>query len=743
MPFTERIGEWRAYVPERQFNAVAQSATKIYAGAESSLLIIDKIEWAPRRLTKVEGLSDVGIQYLEYSDALDALVIVYRNANIDIVQGGVIYNLADIERKADIAVKEVNDVHLEGDILYMATTFGIVAVDIQQREVRFTTFTDIDISSVLAQGDEVLVGTGEGIYSKDVSVGNPTDFLEWDFVNDQVAALPADFTVTALARAGATTYIGTPGEVWAWQGNTVTTAVATAGFTPTYLVAGADDEVFVGWLCDDEGCDGKVDLLGSDGSVTTLNDFCVDRPLDAMREGNGRIWLADRFEGLRLTDDSGGCTPFEFGGPFSNTIYSLTYGGGRLWASSGGPTLQFGFQATRLGSYAYDGEDWSYINERFTPALSGTNHLFNHSDVAIHPVDSTVYIASYYGGLIALDDGEVTLYDDANSGLPADGEQVRLISLDFDSQHNLWMVLYRSTNNVVVLTNEGEWLTFTASGIFPQDLVVDNFDNLWIASNAGVTVFSAGDLATTTDDRQRRFVVSEQGLPSNDIRSLAVDLDNQVWVGTVQGVAYFPCGSSPFDAQFCGAQRVTVEEGGENDYLLQNETVEAITIDGADRKWFGTTNGLFVQSPSARTRIDYFSTDNSPLFSNEITALATDGRSGTVYIGTSKGLVSYRSDATEGDEFQHSGVYAFPNPVRPEYDGPIAITGLARDSDVKIADVNGRIVYETTANGGQAIWDGRDYNGQEVASGVYLVLGTTTPTLTTPNTVVTKVMIVR
>ena len=155
--------------------------------------------------------------------------------------------------------------------------------------------------------------------------------------------------------------------------------------------------------------------------------------------------------------------------------------------------------------------------------------------------------------------------------------------------------------------------------------------------------------------------------------------------------------------------------------LLETETINTIEIDGANRKWMGTqTSGVFLISEDGTEQIHHFTEENSPLPSNEIRDIEINDETGEVFFGTLNGIVSYKSTATEaGDYF--SDVYAYPNPVRPEFDGTIAIKGLVRDSDVKITDVSGNLVYETTSYGGQATWNGRTFDGQRVKSGIYLV----------------------
>jgi hypothetical protein len=212
-------------------------------------------------------------------------------------------------------------------------------------------------------------------------------------------------------------------------------------------------------------------------------------------------------------------------------------------------------------------------------------------------------------------------------------------------------------------------------------------------------------------------------------------------VGTREGPVVFDGAQDPFSGDGHG-YRVRIDQDGVLSFLLFEEEVTSIAIDGANRKWLGTQNGVFVQSPDGETEIARFNTGNSPLLHNRIVDIEIDHTNGDVYIGTDAGINVVRTDAIEGRPLHNSSAYAFPNPVRPEYDGPIAIRGLAEDAIVKITDIHGSLVYETQALGGQAIWYGRDINGQRAASGVYLVFSTTQSQFDKPDAIVTKILMV-
>jgi hypothetical protein len=253
---------------------------------------------------------------------------------------------------------------------------------------------------------------------------------------------------------------------------------------------------------------------------------------------------------------------------------------------------------------------------------------------------------------------------------------------------------------------------------------VDTYDQKWMlprttqANPNYILVFNEKN----AEGNQVRGLKSGAGygnLPGTSVMAIAEDLDGEIWVGTDEGIAVFYNPQNIYEGE--DAQQILVNIDGYTQYLLETEIVKAIAVDGANRKWCGTERaGVFLISADGTEQIENFTEDNSPLFSNNITSLAYNGETGEVFIGTAKGLISYKSDATEGQDPQ-TDVYAYPNPVRPGYTGPIAIKGLARDAIVKITDVTGTLIYETRAEGGQATWNGYNFDGRRANTGVFMV----------------------
>ncbi len=322
----------------------------------------------------------------------------------------------------------------------------------------------------------------------------------------------------------------------------------------------------------------------------------------------------------------------------------------------------------------------------------------------------------------------MSLYNDANSSLQnavGDEARTRVSGLAFDDDNNLWVSNHAAPKPLSVLTPDGKWQSFNLNcgRTLIHQLDVDDNGFIWIvdgSSQGGITVFDPGNPDNPADDRCRSFTETNSTLPTNNTNCLAVDLEGDVWVGTTQGIVIFECGSSAFE-DICNGSRRVIEQDGFGAYLLETENVQTIAIDGANRKWIGTTNGVFVLSPDGEQQVTRFTTENSPLLDNNVIDIAIHPQTGETFIATNSGLISVQSDAIAGQRTHANPVRVFPNPVQPDYDGPIAIRGLTRDANVKITTPAGQLVYETRALGGQAIWDGRDYNGNRVGSGVYLV----------------------
>jgi len=307
--------------------------------------------------------------------------------------------------------------------------------------------------------------------------------------------------------------------------------------------------------------------------------------------------------------------------------------------------------------------------------------------------------------------------------------RIQISDIKFDNNNNLWGLNSQVEKPLFVKTAKDEWFSFSMNqdinGLYFDELIIDQANRKWgIIHDGGLFVYSDNNTLSNHLDDEYKILNTNSGngnLPSLNIYTIIEDLDREIWIGTDKGVAVFYYPELIFSGFNFDAQQILIQEGEYGQYLLSTERINCIKIDGANRKWVGTeSSGLYLLSDDGLEQIHHFTTTNSPLFSNKIIDISINQLSGEVYIATDKGLISYRSDATIG-EVKQEETYIFPNPVRENYQGNIAISQLVNNALVKITDINGVLVYQTIANGAQANWNGKNFNNEKVGTGIYLV----------------------
>lgn len=755
------IGEWKSHLPYKYAISVTQSDEYLFYATPFSILRIDKEDGAQRRISKVEGLSQVNINRLAYNRASETLIVAYEDSTIDLVREDGITALSDIKNfSAILSEKVIENIRINSDnTVLLVGNFGLTELRLDDATFTFTTFTGIDVLDVANYRDHVYLVTEEGIYVTPRSNNRIEDFTTWDFF-DADGALPGDYSARAIGVWEDELYFEVNGSVLRYDGTAVDTVFAGHPLQVARYISTEGSRLVIGLGCSsyqDTDCDALILYSDADGNLTENSSFCIARPRAAAPDTQGRIWLADQFQGFRLIEAGGDCRSFDVNSPFSHKVSDILIQEDTVWVAAGGAQLDGQNLFNQEGIYRLANEEWTNFRIANTSEFNPpTGRLFDLWKFASDPETNRVWVASNLEGLVEFKDGKIqTVYNEFNSSLtddPANPGRIRVGGLHFDENTgNLWVTNYLVEEALHVLRPDGTWKAFNPPGTQSQlqDIVIDPNGYLWMTTpseNSGVVVFDPGDLDVAGDDRWRTINASGNGespigVPSNRIFSIAVDQDGAVWAGTEQGVVVFECGNTAFEADLCPGNKPTSEVDGILGFLLETSPITDIEVDGANRKWFGTTSGIFVQSPNGREAVAQFDEQNSPLFNNTITDIAIDPKTGEVWIGTNQGLQSFQSDVIEGDNFHAASATVFPNPVRPEYDGPIVMRGLARNSDVKVTDINGQLVFEGTALGGQAVWNGRDYTGRRVNSGVYLIYATNTNRRDEAQAVVGKILI--
>ena len=414
----------------------------------------------------------------------------------------------------------------------------------------------------------------------------------------------------------------------------------------------------------------------------------------------------------------------------------------------GGPhTNYFGFMLFTYSSpiQILNNNEWTIYQHEGISEQTGVSFQGSFC-LDVDPSNTEHVFAGSRNGLYEYLNGKfVKYYDHSNSPIePFDGvdEEYQLVTgTKFDQKGNLWVLnssapttaLMKYANGSFTKMNHSELMKLNRGQLKNRSngelskIIIDNKGVMWFVNNNWV--LPAIYQYNTDNDEIIAYenIVNQDGTRLNiqeGIRCVAEDLEHNIWVGS--SVGPFMLESSEIEDGGSTFTQVKVPRNdGTNyaDYLLTGIDISSIAIDGGNRKWIGTfNNGVYLISADNMTQIHHFTTDNSKLLSNTIMSIAINPTSGEVFFGTDKGLCSYISDATAtNSEMTTDNVWAYPNPVEPGYAGPITITGLSLDADVKILTANGAIINEGRSNGGTYVWDGCDQKGRRVASGIYMV----------------------
>ncbi len=748
-----KIGQWQSHYAYQFGTFVAQSPTHVFYGNTQGMLKIEKESREIERLSTVDGLSESGMGIIKYDPFNELLVATYFNGNIDFIhEDGGLDNLPFIATSIFLGDKTINDILIETDTTaYLSMGFGLKVLNIRDQEFGDETRAGIPFNQTAVLNNHLYAATEEGIYKITLDGSkNIQDFNSWTHLAG-TGGFPLDYSTNNIARYKDELYFDINDNIFRYDENSLTSLFYDEDLTPIYMTT-EGPHLLVGMSCFNEdtgrSCNGRALFFNEETLVKNLssNSDCINRPTYGVEDAQERVFFADEWDGFRLTElGENNCNKFNVNSPFNLLASQLVLSDEELWVAPEVLIPQLAFNDR--GFYSYIEGTWKNYNVSNYSSLNGVKGIYR---VAVSPDKNEVFFGTRWdNGLFKLnrETDEITVFSNEEAKLKpsADAARTRVTGLAYDEQNILWIGNHtEAAKGLIALKPDGEFtddfLSLPSRSI--RQILVDNEGYLWIATdNLGVVVYDyAGTIDDPGDDNIRSINVSNSVLPDNSVICLEQDLDGGIWVGTRNGSVVFECQGDPLNSGCTGSHpRVVV-----NDIpaLLLDETiVNTIAVDAANRKWFGTRSGIFVQSPDGSERLATFDKDNSPIFDNIINDIAINQNTGLVYIATGKGIISFKTDAAGINQNHSSKITVFPNPVRPDYDGPIAIKGFARDSDIKITDISGRLVYETTALGGQAIWDGRDYRGRKANSGVYLVYATRTSNRDVPTAVVTKILL--
>ncbi len=758
--------QWRDHLAYNRATSIAEFDNKIYCTVTTTssgldpfykqthqgLFYYSKSDNSYGRLSKIDGLSDVDPVLIKANRYNNTLFISYNNSNIDILKNNTITNVSDILRKSILGNKSINAVTFYKQYAYLAVGFGIVVINTDNYEVKDTYIigpngSNINVYEVALDNSYIYAATNNGVYMAPLSSPNLANYQNWQ----QVSVLPAG-PYNAIVNFKGTIYTNfskhildgsnLQDTIYVYNGTSWSPYPYKAhdvyGYHLKKLIA---DDVHNKLMMIDQGTFEVRDSAGN--FITRVWGYGADLPnsnmSDMMADDSDpdTYWMADKTVGLlKLKANSSTVLASDHeryipNGPGMFLASDIKIKNNKVFVApvSLGDELVPSYISE--GVYIFEDGAWRHIKKK-------TGTYFDINNIAVDTSNiNHFYAASWGSGVLEfLNDSVIHVYDNTNSPLHlADGSSgvdVRADAVFFDGENNLWVAVAYSSYMLTVKKANGNWQDINFAMFYPtgaktRSALMDKNKQIWmIVTDGGILVYKHDDTYATPNNSNTKKITTAVGagkLPTIQVNCLAEDKEGDMWVGTNEGIAVF-YNPEAVTTQTSGwdAQQIYIEQEGHTQILLETEQITCIAIDGANNKWIGTRkSGIFCLTHDGQKEIYHFTTANSPLFSNNIINVAVNGKNGEVFIATEKGMLSFQTTTIDGFE-TFEDVYAYPNPVKPNYTGPVIIKGMINGAVIKITDVTGNLVYETKAEGGQAVWYAKNFKGERVATGVYFVL---------------------
>ncbi len=676
------MGTWRAHFSNESIQQVIKG-DHIYIAAKNQVIQIDAKKQV-NYLNTTNGLHAIGIHKIAWHPVENQLVIAYKNSRIDIVQGDQVTLIDDIQLSNLYADKTINDLVVLNNNAYLSCNFGIVIIDLLKKEIKETVYPNnrrqaVKVKQIVSFQNKLFALTDNGIWSTALNQN-----YSWTQENTMdITGIQNMFVFKNQL------YFNNQQKVYAYPSNMVRYQINSGSIE---TIAIDEENIFAGITDQNKGA--LIQLNGNQNNTVLIDSSVLIQPKGILKEGN-TIWVADYIKGLYEKNEQPKWVAL--GGPLSHVKGSNAFSSHQIL---------MGYGANKIGISSLNENGWSNFTQIQNLKLNGIEA------VSIDPVDQ-----SWWLGM-----GAELIHFDTNKKLVEQLLPSKTAGSIKSIQQKMDGSYYLLKEGVGILEKEGnQWNSYPIqAGYSAQNLkqfVVDGNGLSWIIGpkQQGVLLFQKQNNQAIW--RQLNTGKGSGNLPSMEVTAIAEDKDGSIWIGTDNGIAVFQCNNIN---EACDAYLPIVESNGFNGYLFQKETIHSITVDGANRKWIGTNNGAWLISKDGAEVIQHFTTENSPLPNNTVLSIGVEPTDGDVFFFTENEIISFKGDATESAATQHK-IKIYPNPVAPNYNGSILIKNLVNNALVKITDLNGQLMMQTRALGGQAIWNGRDQYQHKVASGIYLI----------------------
>ena len=718
------INTWRTHFNFRDARALTLADQKVYCASSVGLFYFDREDNSLNKLSKIDGLNGGEISTLAYNNTSKTLVIGYQDGGIDLLVDNQITTVNTIKESNMLGSKTINQVTFYQGFAYLATGIGIVVLDLEKSEIKEAYIqigmqgNKLAVSGVSLWRDSLFLSTPEGIIagSLDPQI-NLHDFTNWRRFNLDIDGLPQSSYV-GIAALGNSLVTGSDSNIlfeykesrWHQSPILLEESIIAINSTQDKVIITLSDQLII---------------LSPSSETTIIQEALMPRPQQALLDQSESLWVADATNGL-VGDFDGGFQSIFPSGPFSDDFWSFTSGpNGSMVAVSGGFNSNARPFESILGFYQFAQGEWINFNSSNLRQTELSPEMQDLVDVSYNLTDQKYYFGSFGDGFVQWDGTNFNIINENTPGSPLvnsnpPGRFTRVSATQVDPDGAVWVTNYGSSTPLHrYQPAEDSWQSFSfglAVAQYPLDLLIATNNDKWLSIDPGQ---GGGILLINQDNSVQKYLTNANGsggLPNRNVTAIKEDRDQSIWVGTEKGIGIFPFATDILSQEQVDATIPNIEGRP----LLKDENINCIEVDGGNRKWVGTENGVWLFTEDGDSVVYNFTVDNSPLPSNNIVAIHILQESGEVFFASSNGLVSFRSGATEATEV-HQSVKIFPNPVTRDFSGDVGISGLARDAIIKITDVSGKLVTETKAQGGTAVWNVADYQGRRVASGVYLI----------------------
>ncbi|MEX0721183.1 MAG: two-component regulator propeller domain-containing protein [Balneolaceae bacterium] len=734
---SQNLEEWQVYPSFSTVNSISVSDNILYSATLGGIFIVENEE-IQSRITTMDGLYRANPTAVIFDSTNNRLLAGYVDGTLDVinVETKEIERIEDIKRVTRFNSKSVNALDIYEGKAYISTSFGIVVYDletllVENSYLKLGNFNiGTQVNAIDIADSTIYAATIQGVAVGDIRT-NLVESTNWQTFNDFNGL--TSLMISEIAYFDSKIFVLASDSIYEYQNESwiESPTFTSSNYTALGLADNRENLAVAN--------NASIIILNMEGNTTSLAPAFNSR-ISALKLKDQQVFAGTSNEGLLVINPSNS-TQEQYlpSGPYLNFFSKLLVTQNRVAATSTAAFPQTDPFNPIRGYYINNGDRWENFNQNTSSALS--EHRVG-SVYSIGQNDFSYFFGSWGRGVVRhnKEDDEITVYNHSNSSLAgtrsSDQEFVVISDLDSDSQNNMWAISYYSEYPLnLQLANSDEWIPFrgqSGSDIY-FNLFIDSFDQKWISlitntnSGRGLFVLDTGNPEDSGDNTGIKLTssVNNGNLPDEKINAITEDRNGEIWIGTARGIARFIFPEFMIDGgpdERRAQWLINEDTTAASRYLLRDVNVSAIAVNDANQKWVGSENqGIWLLNAEGSRIEKRFTTQNSNLISNNIESIAIDNATGEVYVATELGLISFM-DIPQAPVTEMNKLKVFPNPFEYSRHNQIVIEGLSDETRLKILGSDGIVINELTARGGRISWDGFDYNGNQLGSGVYFVV---------------------